>query len=111
MWKVTRNKIVLIFVLKQMLASGEVKSIEELKKEPEWYSNHTITKKQEKKLKSWVLRHFRRLYSSHSSKYVEQLYGMLVLHYGLRIEQKEKKISTRVRIKNYYLYLKYRLKI
>lgn len=80
--KVTRHNIVEHLINKELAYVG--KTIEDIKDDPEWYRNNTMTESQHAEWKEYSIKTLKKVLK-YPKKLIDREFGMLDLMYGLKI--------------------------
>jgi len=84
-----REQFILDAINKQMEIAGYDLTVEDLKKEPEWFSKYTITPEKHKEFKEWWIQEFKKRELS-LYRPAEYEFGIFDLMYGLKEEHDKK---------------------
>jgi hypothetical protein len=84
--KITRENLVNHLIQKELDYVG--KTIEEIKNDPEWYRNYTLTEEQHKEWKEYSMKTIKKVLKTTKLR-TESEFAWLDLMYGLRVLQND----------------------
>lgn len=84
--KVTKNNVVNHLINKELAYVG--KTIEDIKDDPEWYRNNTMTKEQYEEWKEYSKKTLKKVLRF-NKKFIDREFAMLDLMYGLKVIEED----------------------